>query len=769
MTQWIWEQEICREIFEQKYCLQGEKSVEEVFHGVASEIASVEKDSATRERWDNAFYAELISGRLQPAGRILANARPASLMKNYNNCFTIDIEDSLEGIYDSLKEDATISKMGGGVGFDISKLRPKAAKLSNGGESSGVISFLRIFDQSAKTIMTGGQRRSAHIALLDISHPEIEDFIASKKGEQNKELTQFNISVKISDAFIEAVKNDADWNLVFKGKIYKTLKARDLYDQLAKNAFTHNEPGIFNADTVERYNNGYWAFKMDRVNPCGELVMPSYSLCCLSSINLALFVRKPFTSEASFDFEAFAKTVSVGVRFLDDVLDATAYPLEKIKTFSRQWRRIGLGFTALADAFAMLGLRYGDVDSIAMAERITRTLRDASYSASSDLAKEKGSFPAFDADKFLEAAFVKTLSPEVREKIRAQGMRNIQLNTVAPTGTTSLSMGQNCSSGIEPIFARSFKRTIRTGVGEETRTEEVSDYAWKLWKDAQQASATKTVETSAKGNAASSAPGATEIPPFFVTTVDIDAYKSIDMQAIVQKYIDHSISKTLNLQPGTSFEEYKNLFMYGYENGLKGFTTFNPEGSMKGILEYSEKKDKGLQRRIAPARPKDLPCDIHRVKAGNKGYLVITGFLDGSMYEIFVIEDSENKIDLSTEKKTIVRKSEKGRYDLVFKNGSEEIKLENFTKTFNTPDTSLARFISMALRHGTPLQFIVSQLQKDTNFTDVERSIARVLKHYISDGEELITSDSSCPECGEKLSFRDGCISCFSCGYSKCS
>jgi len=750
MTQWIWEQEICREIFEQKYCLQGEKSVEEVFHGVASEIASVEKDTATRAQWETAFYTELISGRLQPAGRILANARPASLMKNYNNCFTIDIEDSLEGIYDSLKEDATISKMGGGVGFDISKLRPKSAKLSNGGESSGVISFLRIFDQSAKTIMTGGQRRSAHIALLDISHPEIENFITSKKGEQNKELTQFNISVKISDAFIEAVKNDADWNLVFRGKIYKTLKARDLYDQLAKNAFTHNEPGIFNADTVERYNNGYWAFKMDRVNPCGELVMPSYSLCCLSSINLALFVRKPFTSDASFDFEAFAKTVSVGVRFLDDVLDATAYPLEKIKTFSRQWRRVGLGFTALADAFAMLGLRYGDEASIAMAERITRTLRDASYSASSDLAKEKGSFPAFDADKFLDATFVKTLSPEVREKIRAQGMRNIQLNTVAPTGTTSLSMGQNCSSGIEPIFARSFKRTIRTGVADETRTEEVSDYAWKLWKDA---------------NATDNA----EIPPFFVTTVDIDAYKSIDMQAVVQKYIDHSISKTLNLQPGTTFEEYKNLFMYGYEKGLKGFTTFNPEGSMKGILEYSEKKDKGVQRRIAPARPKDLPCDIHRVKAGNNGYLVITGFLDGSLYEIFVIEDTENKIDLSTEKKTIVRKSEKGRYDLVFKNGNEEIKLENFTKTFNTPDTSLARFISMALRHGTPLQFIVSQLQKDTNFTDVERSIARVLKHYISDGEELITSDNSCPECGEKLSFRDGCISCFSCGYSKCS
>lgn len=757
MTQWIWQQQICKEIFEQKYCLQGEKSAEDVFRGVAREIASVEKDEKDRTLWEGRFYDELIKGRLQPAGRILANARPESLMKNYNNCFTIDIEDSLEGIYDSLKEDATISKMGGGVGFDISKLRPRGAKLSNGGESSGVISFLRIFDQSAKTIMTGGQRRSAHIALLDISHPEIEDFITAKKGEQNKELTQFNISVKITDAFVEAVKAGADWDLAYRGKVYKTVKARHLYDLLAKNAFIHNEPGIFNTDTIERYNNGYWAFKMDRVNPCGELVMPPYSLCCLSSINLATFVSDPFTDRASFDFAAFAETVAVGVRFLDNVLDATAYPLAKIEIFSRQWRRIGLGFTGLGDVFAMLRLKYGDAESLVLAEKIAMALRDGSYSASSDLAAEKGSFPAFDADKFLEANFVKTLPVALRAKIKKQGIRNIQMNTVAPTGTTSLSIGQNCSSGIEPIFALSFKRTIRTGKGDETRTEEVRDYAWKLW--------TETAGMDAAGKAGT----AGEVPPYFVTTVEIDPYKSIDMQAVFQKYIDHSISKTLNLPPATSFEEYKNLFMYGYEKGLKGFTTFNPEGSMKGILEYSDKKKQGVERRVAPERPRDLPCAIHRVKAGKNSYLVITGFLNGTLYEIFVIEDTDEKIDLSTEKKTIIRKAEKGRYDLVFVNGSEEVKLENFTRSFDSPDTSLARFISMALRHGTPLQFIVTQLQKDTNFTDVERSIARVLKQYISDGEEVITSDNECPECGAKLSFRDGCVSCFSCGYSKCT
>ena len=774
-TRWVWQQQISKDIFEQKYCLQGETSAEEVFRGVAREIASVEKDADARGRWEDIFYDELISGRLQPAGRILANARPESKLKNYNNCFTIDIEDSLESIYDSLKEDATISKVGGGVGFDISKLRPRGAKLSQGGESSGAISFLRIFDQSAKTIMTGGQRRSAHIALLDISHPEIEAFITAKKGEQNKELTQFNISVKITDDFIRAVKADADWDLVFNGTVYKTVKARYLYDLLAKNAFMHNEPGIFNADTVERFNNGYWAFKMDRVNPCGELVMPPYSLCCLSAVNLVHFVQRPFTKEAGFDFDAFTETVGIGIRFLDNVLDATAYPLKKIEDFSRLWRRIGLGFTGLGDVFAMLGMKYGDEDSLNMAKKIGQALRDSSYTASSNLAVEKGAFPAFDAEKFLAANFVKTLPTEIREQIRRQGIRNVQMNTVAPTGTTSLSIGQNCSSGIEPIFALSFKRTIRTGHDDETRSEEVSDYAWKLWRELSPAENKKE-----------------KIPPYFVTSAQINPYRSIDMQAVFQRYIDHSISKTLNLPSGTSFDEYKNLFIYGYEKGLKGFTTFNPDGSMKGILEYSEKKEQGIRRRIAPVRPRDLLCELHQITATTQGsigqdkektaagtherqgkYLVITGFLDSSLYEIFVITGAEGTVLTGKPENQhfLVRKVERGRYDLISKQnstGKEEVRLRDFTHTFDSPDSSLARFISMALRHGTPLQFIVSQLQKDTNFTDVERCIARVLKQYIRDGEEVITSDGDCPECGAKLSFRDGCITCYNCGYSKC-
>jgi len=746
MKNWEWKQTISKEVFTKKYMLHGEKDILDLFQLVAEEVASAEKpvkQAAVRKE----FYTAMAEGRFIPAGRILANARPDSPMKNYNNCFTIDIEDSMEGIYDSLKEDAWISKMGGGVGFDVSKLRPKGDTLSKGGEASGVVSFLRIFDQSAKTIMTGGQRRSAHIALLDISHPDIEEFITVKQGDKNRELTQFNISVKITDSFIKAVKEDKDWALTFGGREYKTVKAKKLYDLLSRNAFHNNEPGIFNADIVERYNNGYWAFKMDRVNPCGELVMPPYSLCCLGAVNLTSFVQSPFTDEALFDWEAFRATVGTGVRFLDNVLDVTDYPLDRIESFSRKWRRIGLGFTGLGDVFAMMKIMYGEKKSLKLAEQIGKTLRDASYEASSRLAEEKGPFPECDNGKLLKAAFIRSLPDEIKKSIQKQGLRNIQLNTVAPTGTISLTVGQNCSSGIEPIFSLQYERNIRTGVGDNTRKETVYDYAWTLYRELF---------------------GKKSSPPdYFITTLNIDPKKSIDMQAAVQTYIDHSISKTLNLPPGTTLAEYKKLYMYAYEKGLKGFTTFNPEGSMKGILEY--KPEEKIIRQLAPKRPKILPAEIHHIRVKEQSFVILTGLLNGSLYELFVIDDPKTYLDLKKYKSGNIEKVQKGRYDLVIETGPVHIRMENFTKTFNSPNASLARFISMALRHGTPLQFIVDQLVKDTNFQDCERGIARVLKKYILDGEQVLTSENRCSECGSSLIYQDGCIACPDCGWSKCS
>jgi len=767
VEKFTFKQNISEEIFEQKYNLYNQATVEDVMESVAEEVALAEETKEDVEKWKSVFYDELISTRLIPAGRILANARPFSTMKNYNNCFTIDVEDNMEGIYQSIYEDAMISRTGGGVGFDISKLRPKNSPLSKlqGAVSSGPMSFLRIFNESAKIIQTGGYRRSAHIALMDISHPDIEEFITAKRGDINKEFTQFNISVKIPDAFMKAVKDDADWDLEFEGTVYKTVKARHLYKLLSDNAFMHNEPGVFYSDTVEKYNNGWWAFKLDRVNPCGEIVMPPYSLCCLSAVNLSQFVRNPFEKEAAFDYKAYAETVRVGIRFLDNVLERTDYPLERIEEFSKEWRRIGLGITGLGDAFAMLGIKYGSKESKILAEAIAETHMVESYTTSVELAKEKGPFLACDKKKLSQSAFITNRLPEsLQKKIAKVGLRNIALNTIAPTGTISFSIGQNCSSGVEPIFSLQYDRNIRTGRGDETRTETVYDYAWL-----------KYIEHLGENHLEFNG----DVPEFFNTTLNIDPYDAIDIQAIWQTYIDHSISKTLNLPKGTKKADYDKLFEYAYEKGLKGFTTFNPEGSMKGVLEYNEAKEEQvdefgrpltINRTNAPKRPKELQCDMHQIVVNKEKHLVLIGRLDdGSIYEVFVTPNTDNQIDIGTYKKGLLRKVKKGHYQLVVVNGEEKKIIEDIGKQFNELYGSLSRFISMGLRHGIDLQFVITQLQKDTSFASFEKAVARVLKKYLREGEKVKISEA-CPVCDStNLFFKEGCMTCADCGWSKCS
>lgn len=748
------------------------ESPEQVFMDIATVISEPESEEK-REEVKKEIYDSIIDGRFIPAGRFFANAWPGSKITNFMNCYTIGIEDSMDGIFDALKEDARISKVGGGVGLDVSSLRPKHSPLSVGGEASGPISFLKIFDASAKTIMTGGARRAAHIALLDVSHPDVEEFITCKQGDKNKVLTQFNISVKITDKFIEAVEKDEDWNLEFGGQVYKTVKARDLYDQMVKNAFENNEPGMFNVDTINRYNNGWWAFDINEVNPCGEICMPKYNVCCLGAVNLSKFVDNEFEDNASFDFEGFRRTIRTGVRFLDNALSAATYPLEKIKDNALGWRRIGLGYTGLGNAFTMMKIKYGSKESMELSEEIAKILRDESYQASIDLAKEKGPFSKIDKEKLVESEFIKMLPDKMQEEIAEHGLRNIALNTIAPTGTISLSVGQNCSSGIEPSFSLWYDRTVRTGHDDETMTQTVYDYAWLryLKKMNPELSAKDLLEGNGDIAKYEEISKTTEVPDYFVTTMNVNTKESVDIQAIFQKYIDHSISKTLNLPPGTTFEEYKDLYMYAYKNGLKGFTTFNPEGSMKGILEYNEPKeevsDEYIQRRHAPERPKDLECDIHEITVKGEKFVVLVGKLHGSLYELFLDENTDKSIDVHKHKNGIIRKVASGRYDLVIKNGEERVVVSNLSKTFDQTYGALARLVSMSLRHGTPLQFIVDQLSKSRNFLAFERAVSRVLKKYIKDGEVVMTGDI-CPDCENELVFKEGCVTCNSCGWSKC-
>ncbi len=757
MKLWKWNQPISEEICKSKYLLRNE-TIEQAFAEIAQRIAKPERKyhlfSGKKKAavFEGQIYDMLMGGRLLPAGRILSNLRLKTTVENYSNCFTIDIKDNIDGIYKALWEDAKIGKVGGGVGLDISSIRYKDAPISIGGKSSGTISFLGIFDASAKTIQTGGGRRGAHICLMSASHPDIEEFITSKQGDKNKKLTQFNISVKISDKFMQAVKTDQNWDLEFDGKIIRTVKASYLFDMLTKNAYYNNEPGVFFEDTVERYNNGYYGLKLDTVNPCGELVLPKYGQCSLSHLNLSKYVLRGTNTEYDFDIGTFQRDVKLAVRFLDNLLDIQESPLPQIRDNVRDWRRIGLGITALGDTLAMLGFQYGSRSSKRFVARIARVLRDTAYEASMELAKEKGTFPKCNKKLLSKSRFIARLPKRLRDSIRKYGLRNVGLLTIAPTGTTSLTIGQNCSSGIEPIFSLEYFRNIRTGKGDETRKEKVYNNAWFEY-----------LRTHDDKNP----------PPAFQTTASsgtIDIYNEIDIQAIFQRYIDHSISKTLTLPKGTTLEEYRKIFLYAYEKGLKGMTTFNPEGSMKGVLETGESGSKidGDCERVTPKRPLDLDCDIHQVTSGGEKILAIVGKRAGKPYEIFVTDNSKGKINLERHKTGLIRRIKQGHYDLIVSNGDEKVLVEDITNVFaKYKETygTLARMISMSLRHEVPIQFIVEQLQRDSGFISFERAISRILKKYIPDGQE---TKEKCPECGATMIFREGCKSC-TCGYSKCS
>lgn len=754
-----WKQDLSKEIFQKKYCInEGDTDIESVFHNVAKEIASAEKDN--KKALEDMFYNELINKRFIPAGRIMANARPNSKVKNYNNCFAIEIKDSMEGIFSALKDDALIQKQGGGVGFSLSHLRPKGAGISAGGESSGPLSFLRIFNESAKSIHTGGGRRGAHIATLDISHPDIEEFITCKHGDKNKEFTQFNLSVCITDKFIEAVKKDLDWNLKFEGKIYKTVKARYLYELMTKNAFIYAEPGILCVDTINKESNVSYIGSCEQTNPCGEVPLLPYESCNLGSLKLSTFVKNPFTNKAEVDWDQLEKSIKIAIKFLDNNLDASSYPLKRIENTVKSLRRIGLGFTAYADMLIKLGLSYGSKEALKFTDKLGAFIRDTAYRCSIELAKEKGSFEKFDADKYLSSEFCKRLPEDIRKSIKKYGIRNSSLLSVAPTGTISLSIGQNCSSGIEPVFSLEQRRKIRTGHGDETVEQITYSEAYLDWK---------TINNSK------------ETPDYFKTTATITPKEHIDTQSIWQKYIDNSISKTINIPKEFTYEQYKDLFLYAYDAGCKGITSFWEGGALSPILSNASSKNEPVNNcteiteHCAPKRPQDLPCEIHQIVVDHKPVLVLVGKLKDKIYEVFFdynfTETGDKKIDVMRAKEGIIRKVKSNTYSLLIKTdeGKELTIIDNIANTFDDLAGMIARFVSLGLRYGTPLQIILNQLQKTKNFNSFTKIVARVLKKYIKDGEKVKTGENKCPECNTHLVFQDGCIICPNCGFSKCS
>ena len=578
-------QQVSIDVLLEKYAKDGERNIEDVRRRVARALAAVETEPG---KWEPLFFEALENGFI-PGGRINSAAGTA-LSATLINCFVQPVGDSVSevidgkpGIYVALMEAAETMRRGGGVGYDFSSIRPHGA-LVRGTQSSasGPVSYMRVFDRSCETVESAGSRRGAQMGILRCDHPDVEEFIHAKdKGD----LRNFNISVAITDAFMHAVQSDGDWHLVHRvppgrniggapprqdaqGRwVYRTVKARELWQQIMASTYDHAEPGVVFLDRVNADDNLSYCERVEATNPCGEQPLPAYGCCCLGSVNLTPFVTGAFTQSASFDFEAFAKVVKVAVRMLDNVLDVTVWPLPQQAEEARNKRRIGLGFTGLGDALIMLGLRYDSEQARAMGARIAEAMRDHAYAASVGLAREKGSFPLLDAPQYLaEPRFASRLPANIKQDIRTHGLRNSHLLSIAPTGTISLAFADNAANGIEPPYAWTYQRKKREGDGTH-KVYDVEDHAWRLYRHI-------------GGDVA-------QLPPAFVTALEISALDHMRMVAAIAPFVDSAISKTVNVPEDYPFEKFRDLYLEAWKAGLKGITTYRPNGVLGAVLSVS--------------------------------------------------------------------------------------------------------------------------------------------------------------------------------------
>lgn len=555
-------------------------SIEDTWQRVAKALAMPENNP---DYWQSRFYGILRDFKFLPGGRIQAGAGTARQVTLFN-CFVMGtIADSMDGIFDALKEGALTMQQGGGVGYDFSTLRPRGAQTAGAGSvASGPVSFMRIWDSMCATILSTGARRGAMMGTLRCDHPDIEEFIAAK--QDRGQLRHFNVSVLVSDAFMTAVSRDEDWPLVFPVnecetagemmlriwpgyddpvpcKVYKRIRARKLWQKIMRANYDYAEPGVLFVDRINRLNNLYYCETIQATNPCGEVPLPPYGACNLGSINLTQFVHDPFTAQARLDLDEIDAVAHTAVRLLDNVIDVSRFPLVSQAEQAQRSRRIGLGITGLADALIMLHIRYGSSAAAQIAQHAMQRICHAAYQASVELAREKGAFPLFDKEKYLAGAFVCTLPESIRDGIARHGIRNSHLTAIAPAGTISL-LANNISSGLEPVFGHRYTRRVLKCDGCYAEYA-VDDYAAALWR---------------KGHASD------DLPPAFVTAHELTPAGHLRMQAAIQPYVDQAISKTINVPADYDFAAFRDLYQQAYDLGLKGCTTFRPNAVTGEIL-----------------------------------------------------------------------------------------------------------------------------------------------------------------------------------------
>ena len=746
---------IAEQIWDMKYRFKGadgtpkDVTVEDTWRRIARDLAQVESKA---DVWEDKFFNALEDFKYLPAGRITAGAGTARRVTLFN-CFVMGtVPDSMSGIFDMLKEAALTMQQGGGIGYDFSTIRPKGAPVAGvAADASGPLSFMDVWDAMCRTIMSAGSRRGAMMATMRCDHPDIENFITAKSDSAR--LRMFNLSVLVTDPFMEAVKADGPWELKYDGKVYHTLQARDLWNKIMKSTYDFAEPGVIFIDRINKANNLNYVEQIAATNPCGEQPLPPYGACLLGSVNLARLVANPFEADAGLDLNKLDDLVRTAIRMMDNVVDASQFPLEAQAQEAQAKRRIGLGVTGLADALLMVGLEYGTDAAAAQAEEWLKQIARASYLASVDLAKEKGAFPLFDAEKFLASGNMMQMDDDVRDAIREHGIRNALLTSIAPTGTISLYAG-NVSSGIEPVFAYAYNRKVLQKDGSRTE-EEVVDYAVQMWRDKF---------------------GDTPLPSYFVNAQTLDPQAHVKMQAAAQKWVDSSISKTINCPEDISFEAFKNVYMQAYETGCKGCTTYRPNDVTGSVLSVSETSEKAPEADtgadvIYMAEPLDRPQA-----------------LDGHTYKL-KWPDSEHAIYLTIN--DILVNGHRRPFE-VFINSKN---MEHYAWTL-----ALTRMISAVFRRGGDVSFVVEELKavfdprggawmQGKYIPSILAAIGGVIEQHLIrigfiEGEgmglksdpqaQVVNLDNApkgkaCPSCGQyDMRMVEGCMTCASCGHSKC-
>ena len=749
---------ISKSIWDMKYRFktpEGEaidETVEDSWRRVARALAVNEKDPA---KWEEVFYNALEGFKFLPAGRILAGAGTERSVTLFN-CFVMGtIPDTMGGIFDSLKEAALTMQQGGGIGYDFSTLRPKGASVVGvGADASGPLSFMDVWDSMCRTIMSAGSRRGAMMATMRCDHPDIEDFMTAKQDAAR--LRMFNLSVLITDPFMKAVKADGTWDLVFGGKVYQTVQARDLWNMIMRSTYDFAEPGVIFIDRINQKNNLNYCETIAATNPCGEQPLPPYGACLLGSINLAMLISDPFEQNAMLDETSLSALVATAVRMMDNVVDTSRFPLPEQQTEAVAKRRIGLGVTGLADALLMVGMRYGSDEAAQQTEKWLKEIAHAAYLVSAHLAEEKGAFPLFDKVAFLAGDTMMAMDDEVRAAVSKYGIRNALLTSIAPTGTISLYAG-NVSSGIEPVFAYSYTRKVLQKDGSRTE-EDVEDYAVMLWREKF---------------------GDSELPSHFVNAQILPPIDHVKMQAAAQKWVDSSISKTINCPEDIDFENFQAIYLEAWETGCKGCTTYRPNDVTGSVLTVSKKveaKSEGQAANLAGdvvylSEPLDRPEN-----------------LQGQTYKIKWPE-SEHAIYITLNDLIIAGRR---RPFEVFINSKN---MEHFAWT-----VALTRMISAVFRRGGDVSFVVEELKAvfdprggawvDGKYLpSILAAIGGVIeRHMIETGfisgegmglksdpqEDAIAigerpKGPACPNCGQyALRMIEGCMTCGDCGHSKC-